>query len=254
MPRISPASLPQDRTFFLVMVVIAWISIITGFTNGLIGLSRSDGFNFSFAAYIHIVIFLGWMLLFTTQIVLIRQKNIKFHRKLGKVGAVLAIAIVISGVVTSLASESRKFGTSSSDPAFLSLLFADLLAFIGPTIAAIIYRNSPADHKRLILVGTIALLDAGFARFLSPLLVNLIGDNYWMYTNLWEGFWPFFFHHIFFCLLMILAIGFYDIITRRKLITSYVYAVIWYLIIMLSSAWLYFSPRWLEISKMLIGQ
>jgi hypothetical protein len=251
--KVIPQRHHTDRNLFLVMVVIAWVSVITGFTNGFIGLAAEGAMHFSFIAYIHIVVFLGWLILFSIQVLLVRQLNIKLHQKLGMLGAALAIAVVIVGVITSLASEHRKYGTESSDPAFLALLFADMLAFAGPTAAGIVLRKSPAEHKRLMLVGTIALLDAGFARYLSPLVASLAGDSYWMYTNFQEGFWPFFYHHILFCFLMIVAVGVYDILTRGKLITSYVLAVLWYLTIMVSSGWLYFNPSWKAMAIRLIG-
>jgi len=253
MLKVIPQTHHKDRNFFLVMVLIAWVSIITGFTSRFIGLAAAGEMHFSFIAYLHIAIFLGWMILFSIQVLLVRRMNIKLHQKLGKVGASLAIAVVIVGVITALASEHRKYGTDLSDPAFLALLFADLLAFAGPTAAGILLRKSPSEHKRLMLVGTIALLDAGFARYLSSLVASLAGNYYWTYTNFQEGFWPYFYYHILFCFLMIVAVGVYDIFTRGKLITSYVLAVLWYLLIMVSSGWLFFSPHWKEIALKLIG-
>jgi len=141
MLKAIPQTRHADRNLFLVMVVIAWVSVITGFTSKFIALAAEDAMHFSFIAYIHIAIFLGWLILFSIQVLLVRQFNIKLHQKLGMLGASLAIVVVIVGVITALASEHRKYGTESSDPAFLALLFADILAFAGPTAAGILLRK-----------------------------------------------------------------------------------------------------------------
>ena len=235
------------------MVVIAWISILSGFASKFGYLSARGEMHFSVMAYVHIITFSAWMLLFTVQLLLIRSNKVKFHKILGIAGAVLAGVMVIVGVMTALASEGRKFGTSAADTAFLSLLLGDLLAFIGPTAGGIVLRKFPSDHKRLMLIGTIALLDAGFARYISPMIATLWSDDYWTFKNFNDGFLSFFTYHMICPFLMIVAIGVYDITTRGRLLTSYVIGVIWYLVVMLTSGWLYFSPTWLEIAKKLIG-
>jgi hypothetical protein len=243
-----------DRNFFLVMVIIAWIAILTGFASGISHLISRNLFNPTPLVYVHIVVYFVWMILFTSQVALIRASNTKLHRRVGKLGMVVALLVFVFGIMTAIASESRKFGTEMSDPAFLSLLFADILTFGVPTAMGFYLRKSPAEHKRLMLAGTIALLDAGFARWLSPTLISHFGNYYWTYTTFSEGGISYFVHHFMFPLLMMLSILVYDIIQKNRIYKSYLFALIWYVSLMMLSGWLYFHPKWLSIAKLIIGQ
>jgi hypothetical protein len=91
--------------------------------------------------------------------------------------------MVVLGLVTAIVTERLKFGTLVSDPRFLSIMFADMIAFGGLIAAGIRLRRSPAAHKRLMLVATLVLTDAGFGRWLSPQIgawmsqKKLLGDS-----------------------------------------------------------------------------
>ncbi len=123
---------------------------------------------------------MGWLLLFTAQMVLLHRGQVSTHRRLGIYGAVLAAGMVLLGVLTAIMTEQIKFGTPASDPPFLSVRLADMLVFGGLVTASIRARRIPAAHKRLILIATLVLIDAGFGRWLSPKIVEWAGlKNYW---------------------------------------------------------------------------
>jgi len=51
------------------------------------------------------------------------------------------------------------------DPAFLSVTFWDMVAFGTLVGLAIVWRGKPEAHRRLLVLATCGLLDAGFGRF-----------------------------------------------------------------------------------------
>jgi len=248
-----PSAHPWDRNFFLVMIAIAWIAILSGFINDIIHLKAEGRLHFPLIVHFHAAIFFAWLLLFTVQVWLIRKNNFALHKRLGIAGGILAVIMVLIGIATALITENVKYGTQYSDPAFVSIMLGDMLVFSGLASAGIWLRKSPSAHKRLMLMATLILTDAGFGRGISYWVAHFFGNNYWTYKNFNEGFWPFVGFQLFCPFMLLFAIGIYDLFTRKKLHRTYVVAMIWCMGIDLFAGWLYFNPTWLRIATRLIG-
>ncbi len=244
---------PWDRNYFLTILIIIWIAIITGFTYDLMTYQKAHGFNFPFIVHIHAAAYVGWLLLFTVQIILIRKNNIRLHKKLGITGSILIPVMLILGVMTAIKTETIKFGTADANTPFLSVMFGDMVVFGSLAAAGLYYRRSPAAHKRLILIATIAIADAGFGRGFSNIVAPLFGNFYWTYHHFSEGAVPYIAFQLSGPLLLILSLGIYDLITRKKLHPVYLPAVIVWLSINMIAGWLYFSEAWLKIATQLVG-
>ncbi len=65
------------------------------------------------------------------------------------------------------------------NPASLSIQFTDILAFVGLVTAGMLLRKVSAAHKRLMLLATLYITDAGYARWLGEGLQHWVGDGYW---------------------------------------------------------------------------
>ncbi len=115
--------------------------------------------------------------LLTVQVLLIRTGRFNIHHKLGIFGAYLIPVMLVLGVMTALAVDHFRLGKSNSDPSFLSIQLGDLISFGLLVSAAIAFRKVPAAHKRLMLISTICISDAGFARWGAMELHNLLGDS-----------------------------------------------------------------------------
>lgn len=115
----------------------------------------------------HGLVFTTWMILLMVQTGLVAGGRVRWHRRLGIAGAVLAAAVIAFGTAVQVASMQRDLGALESVP-FLRVVvfggFTSLLAFAGLAGAAIGWRRRPEIHKRLILIATIALLGAAAAR------------------------------------------------------------------------------------------
>ncbi|MBK9336926.1 MAG: hypothetical protein IPM98_10195 [Lewinellaceae bacterium] len=244
---------PWDSNFFLVMIGFAWVAILSGFINDIIKLNSEGRLHFPIVVHFHAAIFFGWLLLFTIQVLLIRRGNLQLHKKLGIAGAVLAVFVFILGVMTALITENVKFGTKFSDPAFVGVMLGDMLVFAVLATAGISMRKNPPAHKRLMLIATLILTDAGFGRGISIWLASFLGKPYWEYSNFVDAFWPFFVRQLSCPFTLIFMVGVYDIITRKRLHPAYVWGLLFALSVDLTAGWLYFNPEWLKIATKLIG-
>jgi hypothetical protein len=179
--------------------------------------------------HVHAAIFFSWCLLLALQSWLVVWNRIAFHRTLGLVGFYLFLGMVVTGPIVAVRSVVRQ-GRPSDELAFLAVSLGNVLAYTLILAAAFQWRQSPAIHKRLIMLGMVALLTAPFGRVLDlPYqLAHVVGPG---------------------C--VVIAMGIWDYVALRRLhpITLYLGPVVllWELapnVYMNSSWWLSFA-RWL---------
>jgi hypothetical protein len=119
---------------------------------------------------VHGIVLTMWMIVLMIQTGLVVGGQVRWHRRLGIAGAVLAAAVVVVGIEAHIASVRRDLGAFDSVP-FLRFVafggFLSMIAFAGLASAAIGWRRRPEIHKRLILIATIVLLGAATARVSS---------------------------------------------------------------------------------------
>ena len=132
---------------------------------------------FPLIVHFHAAAFVGWLVLFTVQVLLIRTKRGALHRKLGFAMLGVAAVMMVLGPATALIADHGKIGTPDADPAFLAVQFTDIVAFVGLLGAAVLLRDRAAAHKRLTLLATIYITDAGFGRWLGDAVHRGLGDS-----------------------------------------------------------------------------
>ena len=191
--------LGYDNLFFSAMAAVALIVVLIGFarTYFFAGLLRAPLPNL--LVHIHAVAFTLWIVLFITQISLVAARRVDVHRRLGLLGFVLAILMVVLGTVTASDRLARHVAQPETDSveevrAFYAVPLGDMLMFSTFTYFAYRNRFQPAVHKRLMWFATLSLLDAGFDRWpvfdpyplslvnvicFAPLLLLLIGYDWW---------------------------------------------------------------------------
>ncbi|THD52152.1 hypothetical protein [Phenylobacterium sp.] len=235
----------SDRSFFLVITLLMWGGIVTGFGSDVIHHISAHEPAFPLIVHFHAAAFVGWMVLFTAQMALIRTGRQELHRKVG-VGAIgLAAVMVVLGPATAITMDSLKFAADHQPPAFLAVQFSDIAAFVVLLTAGLVWRRSPAAHKRLVLLATLYITDAGFARALGGPVHAALGDGYWAtWLGLYTG-----------NDLLILGFGGYDLATRGRLHPAYVAGSAFILAVQFTAAWLLtMSPAWAQFSLHLIGR
>jgi uncharacterized membrane protein YozB (DUF420 family) len=232
-----------DRNFFLLIVALIWLGILMGFVPEIVGRIQAHKPAYPLIVPVHGAAFVGWLCLLTTQVLLIRAGRPDIHKRLGLVAAVLAPAMVVLGLGASWTMDRVHFGTPDSDPSFIAIQLADLINFSALAAAAIVWRKTPSAHKRLILLATIFIADAGFARWFGGAVHKLVGDG-WLQT------WMVLYVADF---VMIALIGGYDLITRRRLHPAFVAGSLFGLSVQLIAVWLYVSPWWKPVATKLLG-
>jgi len=116
--------------------------------------------------HLHGALFTGWVLLLLVQVRLVARKRIDLHRRLGGALAVLAAAMVAVGTLTAIHSVGRGVAPFGMEPRrFLIIPLFAVYLFAGFVVAAIWQRRNGQSHKRLMLLGTIALLPPALARW-----------------------------------------------------------------------------------------
>jgi uncharacterized membrane protein YozB (DUF420 family) len=175
--KVFSASPRLESRFYIIMALVAMAIAIAGFGPTAVGTRKGP---LTLAVGAHAVVFSGWLLLFLTQTVLIKKRRISVHRRLGYVGAGLAVLMVVSGFITSIAMARRGFdlsgdliGAPSDVPPLLALQLGNLVNFAILVVAAVLLRRRSDVHKRLMLLATVgALMTAPLAHIIghSPLL------------------------------------------------------------------------------------
>ena len=174
-----PARPRSDRTAFLCLTALVWVGVVSGFGTDSFDHVRRHGLDYPLIVHFHAVAFVGWLVLFTTQVALIRNGRPDLHRRLGVVGAGLAGVMVFLGPATALTVDAAAFVAKGETPEFLAVQFTDILAFATLTGAGLLLRGTPSAHKRLMLMGLLYISDAGFARFLNGGLAAPLGHGFW---------------------------------------------------------------------------
>lgn len=225
---------PSDRNFFLLMLTLIWAAIASGFGYDMVKLSMRGKLHFSMIVHIHAILFTAWLVLYTFQILLVRTKKMGLHKKLGLVSLGLIPLMVLFGVLTAFFVAKRDYGTPNSDLHFICVQFSNLLMFSSLAGVGIYFRKNYAAHKRLMLLATLVLTEPGFSRLIYQ------DGGFWLVEVLPQ-------------LILILAIGAYDLVTRKRLNKAYVWGVLFFVLITTIEMVLYYSDTWFTLMKQVIG-
>jgi hypothetical protein len=156
---------------------LIFVSVFVGFaqTYYLHGILRVPAFKavlappFPVIVHLHAVLFSSWILLLITQTSLIASHHLDLHRRLGLIDFCLA-CLMVPVTLAAICTEVARLPIPSLPWGQL----ADITVFSTLICFAYQQRRNPAVHKRLVLIATITLLDAPFARW--PAFVVGNGD------------------------------------------------------------------------------
>jgi FtsH-binding integral membrane protein len=155
-----------DHVFFSTMSLLILATVFAGFaaTYYLAGVFRAP--LPAFILHLHGAAFTCWILLLVAQTSLVSAGRVDIHRRLGIAGFCLACLMVILGVLAATNSLVRNAGPPGHDPKFFFIIpLTDMLIFATLIFFAFRFRSDSPTHKRLIFVGTIALMIAAIARW-----------------------------------------------------------------------------------------
>ncbi len=156
------------RSRFFLHLSLAFLAVaVAGFCTTLFIPLAKGSFAAPFQVQVHGVLMFGWLLLLIGQAALVSSGHTAVHRRLGLLGALLALAIVPSGVVAGVYATRRDLGaTEATWPygAFVNIVI-EMAVFGLLVAAAIAQRRQPERHKRLLILATISALGPAWFRF-----------------------------------------------------------------------------------------
>lgn len=115
--------------------------------------------------HLHGILFTSFIVLLVVQVRLIAKQRTDLHRRLGVFGGVLAVAMVVVGVATAIASARRGFPPVGPPPlSFVAVPLTDLVVFATLFAAGLYFRNRSETHKRLIVLAAIGIVTPAIAR------------------------------------------------------------------------------------------
>jgi len=154
-----------EHLFFSGMALVILGAVFRGFarTYFLAGVFHAPLPNL--LIHIHGAAFSSWILLFIAQTSLVSAGRVDIHRRLGIAVFLLACAMVLLGVAAATNELARGVPPTIGPKTFYAVPMLDMLLFATLVFFAFRARFHPATHKRLILIATIGLTDAAFARW-----------------------------------------------------------------------------------------
>jgi hypothetical protein len=179
--------------------------------------------------HLHGAVFTAWMGLFAVQTWLVRSRRTDLHRRLGVVGGVFAVVLVVMGYAIAIVG-ARTGWTGPGNPrdatealAFLVIPLGDLLLFVGLFAAALWFRRQPETHKRLMLLAMIGgVLPASFGRVPLGALTGVA---------------------------FLLAGPLYDLAVRRRIHRAYAWGSVSIVISLPLRLWLAHSEPWYHFAR-----
>jgi hypothetical protein len=161
-----------ERRFFTSMVIAMALFVFVGFSptyflSPLVGEPPAGREVPPITPLIHLHAAAGtaWMLFLIFQAYLIRGKQHQRHMANGMVGAGIALAVVIVGLIVAIdAGRGGRHPPGWTSTGFLLIPFASALLFGAYVAAALWFRRKPDYHKRLMLIATTAILVPAGAR------------------------------------------------------------------------------------------
>jgi hypothetical protein len=124
--------------------------------------------------HLHGALFFAWVLFLLLQTALAANGQLDHHRAWGLVGISLATAMVFMGWAAALNSLSIALAAGYGDSAlaFFIVPVSGITLFAGFIVAAIANIRRPQAHKRLMMLATIALLQAPMGRVFFVLVIG----------------------------------------------------------------------------------
>lgn len=237
----SLARLPRSR-FHLAAVLLVLGLVLAGFGPNFQAKLHSGFAKLPPMLHLHALVMGTWLALFLAQVALVLKGRPDLHRRLGRMGAGLALLVLGVGIATALASASRglQSGDGPQSLSFLATPLGDLLVFAILIAAGLQLRRRPDWHSRLMLRANLSLLAPAIARIPLPLIQN---GSEWLVFGLHDA-----------CIGLVVGIDAYR--QRRSGLLHPAFVCGGLLIVLAQPARIFIgaSPAWLGFAGWLLGQ
>jgi hypothetical protein len=155
-----------DKYFYFAMSLLFPVVVVWGFSRTVNETLFHATVPRPLILWFHAAAFSSWVIFYMFQSVLVRTRNVEWHRFFGWFGATLGAAMVPLGTATAIVMgrfDAYQLRRPDAEP-FLIIPFVDMLVFGTLLTLAISLRKKPELHRRLLFIATCELLEAAFAR------------------------------------------------------------------------------------------
>ncbi|MES2097625.1 MAG: hypothetical protein V4459_12780 [Pseudomonadota bacterium] len=232
-PRLS-----DERRFFAGSAIVIALATFIGFAPSYYLAPVFSAKPLSTLLHVHGLVFTAWILLYVAQTALISAGRTDIHRIVGPATIALGVVMVPLGIYTAIVTK-QVVAANHLPPSGPPLVFplGAILTFAVLTTAAVVMRKRAAWHKRLMLLGTVAILTTPLARItrfthigLTPALGGMALTD-----------------------LLLAALVIFDIRTRGKLHPATIWGGGFFLATQLLRIGLNMTPAWQAFAKGLTG-
>jgi hypothetical protein len=167
----AAAAVSHRSRFFLVMAIVLFLPVAVGFGPTFFlrpwsGARDPLGGPFPLHLIIHGSVLSAWCVLFIVQTTLVATHRVDLHRRLGVIGAGLAVAVVVASIVTMVRLVPRATASGAPAELIVGVVVGDtvlLVQFVSFVACGVYFRHRAAAHKRLMFLATNAIIGPAFS-------------------------------------------------------------------------------------------
>jgi uncharacterized membrane protein YwzB len=155
----------EDRRAALVWLGLFWIFVGVGFGFDLHNYLHEQP-AVPLIVHVHAVATTLWLLTATALVLMVESGNVRLHRRLGWFAAGYAVVVMVIAPWSELSWQALNLPTPGAlPPQFLSIAFGGVICMAVLLPCGILMRRNSAAHRRVLILATICISDAGFSRF-----------------------------------------------------------------------------------------
>lgn len=155
----------DDRRAALVWLGLFWIFVGVGFGFDLRNYLHEQP-PVPIIVHVHAVATTIWLGTATALVLMVETGNVRFHRRFGWFAAGYAALILVIAPWSELSWQALNLPTPGAlPPEFLSIAFSGVFCMAVLLPWGILMRRNSAAHRRVLILATICISDAGFSRF-----------------------------------------------------------------------------------------
>ena len=160
----------DDRRPAIVWLAIFWIFVGVGFGFDLHNYLHEHP-AVPTIVHVHAIATTLWLLTATALVLLVETGNAALHRRLGWYAAGYAALVLVIAPWSELSWQALNLNTPGSfPPQFLSIAFSGVFCMAVLLPWGVLMRRNSAAHRRVLILATICISDAGVSRLVGLFL------------------------------------------------------------------------------------
>lgn len=166
----NSGALARTRTrswFFPAMGGVAVLAVAIGFGRTYFAPMARGTFAAPLVLHIHGAFAIAWVLLFAVQPMLVRMRQVKWHRRIGLAGLPLAIGVATTMLPAGVFQATRDAAAGAGPTGISAILgvMTSAIMFVALVGAGVLTRKNRDAHARWMLLATLVVIWPAWFRF-----------------------------------------------------------------------------------------